>query len=104
MSELTEEEKLRFSVCLSVNKALKSQGEFGRMEIAGGRYAVGRFLLGTEEYQGAWNYMMTKWLPESGYMPDDRLCFEHYPPQESHEDQEENTRRMVEIFIPIAPL
>ena len=126
--ELTEEEKLRVSVCLSVDKAVAGQGEFGRMEIAGGRYVVGRFLLGTDEYQGAWNYMITKWLPESGYMPDDRLCFEHYPMQESRahgmhgssgnrsqeflehgmqEPREHNMdheRRMVEIFIPIAPL
>lgn len=99
--ELTKEEKLRLSVCMSVENDLVSEGEFGCMEIAGGKYAVGRFFLETDEYQSAWNYMMLKWLPESGYVPDDRLCFEYYPPQENEND---SLRRIVEIFIPITPL
>lgn len=99
--ELTEEEKLRLSVCMSVENDQVSEGEFGCMEIAGGKYAVGRFSLETDEYQSAWNYMILKWLPESGYVPDDRLCFEYYPPQVNEND---NMRRIVEIFIPIMPL
>lgn len=99
--DLTSEEKLRLSVCMSIKNDVTSQGEFGSMVLVGGKYAVGRFLLGADEYQGAWNYMTSVWLPDSGYMPDDRLCFEYYPPQ----DQEENhTRRIVEIFIPVTPL
>lgn len=99
--ELTEEEKLRLSVGISVKEVIHSNDEFGCMELAGGKYAVGRFLLQEDEYQGAWNYMMSKWLPESGYMPDDRLCFEYYPPKEY---EAEDRKRMVEIFIPITPL
>ncbi len=100
-SDLTEEEKLRLSVCMSTNKDVTCRGEFGCMELAGGRYAVGKFLLGPDEYQGAWNYMISRWLPDSGYMPDDRHCFEYYPPQDNEEN---STRRLVEIFIPINPL
>ncbi len=105
-SELTEEFKLRVSIGVSVGEELSRKeeisctGEFGSTEIAGGKYAVGRFLLDNEEYQGAWNYMISKWLPESGYMPDDRLCFESYPSEEEGTDR----RRIVEIFIPIIPL
>lgn len=98
--ELTDEDKLRLSVCMSVENHQESQGEFGVMEISGGKYAVGIFLLGADAYQGAWNYMISKWLPESGYVPDDRLSFEYYPAQEEQNDN----RRLVEIFIPIAPL
>lgn len=100
-SDLTAEEKLRLSVCMSIKNDVANQGEFGCMELAGGRYAVGRFLLGADKYQGAWNYMISGWLPDSGYLPDDRLCFEYYPPQEKEDD---HTRRVVEIFIPITPL
>ena len=100
-SDLTAEEKLRLSVCMSIKDEMANQGEFGCMELAGGRYAVGRFLLGADEYQGAWNYMISGWLPDSGYLPDDRLCFEYYPLQEKEDD---HTRRVVEIFIPITPL
>jgi len=99
-NNLSGEEKLRLSVCISVPKNVKGTGEFGNMTIAGGKYAVGRFLLKSDEFQGAWNYMILKWLPESGYLPDDRLCFEYYPP-DVHQNKEET---MVEIFIPITPL
>ena len=99
--DLTVEEKLRLSVCLSVHDDVPAQGEFGCMEIAGGRYAVGRFLLGASDYQGAWNFMISKWLPDSGYLPDDRFCFEFYPPQQEEDD---HGRRPVEIFLPITSL
>lgn len=99
--ELTIEEQLRLSVCMSTREEVKTDGEFGRMILEGGKYAVGRFLLKPNEYQLAWNYMLSKWLPESGYLPDDRMCFEHYPPQEYYESKEE---KIVEIFIPITPL
>ena len=99
--DLTKEEKLRLSVCMSVKNDVINHGEFGCMELAGGKYAVGKFLLGTDEYQGAWNYMISRWLPDSGYLPDDRLCFEYYPPQEK---EDEHISRVVEIFIPITPL
>jgi len=100
-ANLVTEDKLRLSMCMSISDEIEASGEFGIMEIAGGQYAVGRFLLDSDEYQGAWNYMFSKWLPESGYMPNDRLCFEYYPAQEY---MEENERRMVEIFIPITSL
>lgn len=100
-SDLTAEDKLRMSVCMSIKQDLAYQGEFGCMEIAGGIYAVGRFLLREDEFQGAWNYMISEWLPDSGYVPDDRLCFEYYPFNEPEGDHE---RRVVEIFIPITPL
>lgn len=100
-SDLTVEEKLRLSVCMSIKNDMKNQGEFGCMELAGGKYAIGRFQVEENEYQGAWNYMISKWLPDSGYLPDDRLCFEYYPPQEK---EYSHARRTVEIFIPIIPL
>lgn len=99
--DLTIEEKLRLSVCMSVEEEVEDSGEFGNMELTGGHYAVGKFMLKPDEYQGAWDYMLSKWLPESGYIPDDRLCFEYYPPQVAGIEKEE---RIVEIFIPIVPI
>lgn len=99
-SDLTQEEKLRLSVCMSIKKDFDNHHEFGTMEIAGGNYAVGKFLIGSNEYQNAWNYMLLKWLPESKYQPDDRLSFEYYAPQIK---EDEMGRVIVEIFIPIIP-
>lgn len=55
-------------------------------------------------YTGAYkgnSDLFSKWLPDSGYLPDDRFCFEHYPPQKIEGAQ---SRHIVEIFIPIKPL
>jgi AraC family transcriptional regulator len=95
--ELTEESKLRLSVAMSLEKEYKPKEEFGIMEISGGKYAVGKFILKEDEYQKAWNYMFYKWLPESGYIPDDKPCFERYPISENNKDG----RMEVEICIPI---
>jgi len=98
--ELTEESKLRLSVALSLEKNYKPTEEFGITEISGGKYAIGKFFLNEDEYQKAWNYMFYKWLPESGYIPDDKPCFEYYPISKNPE----NSRREVEIYIPIISL
>ncbi|GKX29677.1 AraC family transcriptional regulator [Vallitalea longa] len=98
--ELTSEDKLRMSVCMSINKNIRTCDEFGSMILEGGKYAVGKFFIKPDEYQLAWNYMLSKWLPESSYVPDDRLSFEYYPPENNENSQE----RLVDIFIPIAPL
>ncbi len=99
LCDLTEEEKLRISVCMTVDKKIKTHGEYGSMEIKGGKCLVGRFILSSDDYQGAWDYMLTKYLPESGYMPDDRMFLEHFPKQDNKDD-----KRIVEIIIPITPL
>ncbi|MCT4620062.1 MAG: AraC family transcriptional regulator [Marinisporobacter sp.] len=99
--DLTMEEQLRLSVCMSTDEEVKIDSEFGSMILEGGKCAVGRFLVKPDEYQLAWNYMLSKWLPESGYVPDDRVFFEYYPPQKSLKNKEE---KVVEIFIPITPL
>ncbi|WP_304944463.1 AraC family transcriptional regulator [Vallitalea guaymasensis] len=99
--DLTMEEQLRLSVCMSIDSDVRTNGEFGSMILEGGKYAVGRFTLKPDGYQLAWNYMLSKWLPESGYVPDDRVFFEYYPPEDNINHKEE---KIVEIFIPIIPL
>jgi AraC family transcriptional regulator len=99
--DLTMEEQLRLSVCMSIDTDIRTKGEFGSMILEGGKYAVGKVSLKPDEYQLAWNYMLSKWLPESGYVPDDRLFFEYFPPEENINEKEE---KIVEIFIPIIPL
>lgn len=92
----TDESKLRTSVCLSVPAGTEVDGEIRKMTVAGGKYAVGRFTLSPAEYGQAWNYMYAEWLPQSGYRPDERAAFEHYP------NCEENCEKMtVEIFVPV---
>ncbi len=99
--ELTDEEKLRISVCMSVPKDTEVDGDIGKSIISEGKYAVGYFEIKETEYAEAWEFMYGKWLPESGYQPDDGCPFECYLNDPSQDPENIN---IVEIYIPIKPL
>ncbi|MBN1698986.1 MAG: AraC family transcriptional regulator [Spirochaetales bacterium] len=95
--EITSEENLRVSVCVSIDEKTEPRGEIGKLRLPGGKYAVGRFLLGARDYSAAWGWMYGAWLPASGYEPDDRPAFEWFPV-----DEEKCEGRMpVDICIPL---
>ncbi|MBN2443161.1 MAG: AraC family transcriptional regulator [Spirochaetales bacterium] len=98
--EITAEEKLRVSVCVSINEDIEPSGEIGTLQLPGGKYAVCRFLLGPKDYSAAWGWMYGTWLPLSGYQPDDRLAFEWFPPREN----KKGAGMEVDICIPVRPL
>jgi len=75
---LTEEQKLRLDVCVPIGKGIEVSGEVCEAVIPGGTYAVGHFVLGTNEYSQAWAHMYSEWLPGSGYRPADTAPFERY--------------------------
>lgn len=100
--EITGEERLRLSCCITVPPGTEGEGEVGSMVVPGGEYAVARFELhGPSEYEPAWNAMYGTWLPQSGYQPDDRVCFEVY-----HNDPGTHPQglHIVDICIPVRPL
>lgn len=99
--DVTEEGKLRMSICLTVPENTKVDSEIGKMKIDGGAYAVAHFEIGGDEYEGAWNWVYGTWLPESGYQPDDKPCFELYGP-----DPKEHPmgKHVVDICVPVKPL
>ena len=98
---VTEEDKLRTSVCVTIPGGMKTDGEVGTMKVAGGTYACGRFEINDEEFEGAWNAMMGQWLPESGYLCEDNPPFELY-----HNNCEEHpeTKHIVDVCIPVKPM
>lgn len=98
---ITDEEKLRTSVCISVPEETKVEGEVGKMNIPAGKYAVGHFELTPETYETAWDYLFSEWLPGSGYQCDDRPTFELYlnDPKEHPEG-----KHIVDIYVPIKPM
>ena len=98
---ITDEAKLRTSVCITVPAEIKAEGEIGRMKIDGGKYAVAHFELANNEYQDAWNAVYGGWLPESGYQPTDGPPLEIYlnDPQQHPEG-----KCIVDICIPVKPL
>ena len=99
--EITEEEKLRTSACITVPKDTPVDGEVGYMTVPGGKFAVARFELAQDEYEEAWKLVFGTWLPESGFQPDDRLCYELY--HNDPKDHPEN-KCIVDICVPVRPL
>ncbi len=97
---LTPDRKLRVSVCLTVPADTTVSGEIGKMTVPGGKYAVARFELRTDQYPEAWTWLFARWLPQSGYLPDDRPSFEMYGPVR----QSSGGRETVDICLPVKPL
>jgi AraC family transcriptional regulator len=75
---LTDDDRLRVSVCVPVPAGTPAEGDIGRMALPAGPCAVGRFELGVTDYPIAWYAMAGGWMPDSGYEPDDRMPFERY--------------------------
>lgn len=97
--QTVEAEKLRVSCCIPVPPATEVAGEVGTMTIEAGTYAEARFTLDATQFGGAWNWVYGVWLPESGYQPDDKLCYEKYPPNDKSSET-----FIVDICVPVRPL
>lgn len=97
---VTEIEKVRQSACITVEGDVKVDGEIGKMKVKGGKYAVGRFEIGPEGFQNAWDSMCV-WVAESGYQPDDGFPYELYHnDHKSHPEQ----KFILDICIPVRSL
>jgi AraC family transcriptional regulator len=71
------------------------------MIIPGGTFAVGHYEIDVHEYGEAWDKLMREYLPESGYQPDDRLCFELYL---NDPEQHPEGKHIVDICEPVRPM
>lgn len=99
--KLADEDKLRTSACITIPGDMDVDGEIGKMKLEGGEYAVGHFEINEEQYTEAWNHMAGDWLPQSGYQPDDRQCFELNLNEPGKHPQ---NKHIVDICIPVKPL
>lgn len=76
--EITDAQKLRLDVAITVPEGTIGGGEIGTRVLAGGTYAVARARIQTNQFIEAWDTLMGGWMPSSGYQPDDRPRFEFY--------------------------
>ena len=95
---VTIEDKLRMSVCITVPPETKVDGEIGKMEIEAAKYVIAGFELTASDFQQAWDWIYGQWFPTSGYQPDDKPCFEIYP-----EEPKDGTF-IVDICVPVKPV
>ena len=98
---VTDEDKLRTSACITIPAEMRVDGEIGKMTLDPGDYAVGHFEINEDEYGEAWNHLMGGWLPQSGYQPDDRTCFEI---NLNDPGKHPENKHIVDICIPVKPL
>lgn len=95
---VTIEDKLRMSVCVTITAETKVDGEIGKMEIEAAKYVIARFEVTAEDFQQAWSWIYGQWLPSSGYQPDDKPCFEMYP------EEPKDGKFIVDICVPVKPM
>ena len=100
---ITPRTKCRYRACISVNEAyIQTRGEVKTLDLAAGKYAVYPFKGKVEDISDAYAFMYGGWLPQSGYMPDEKPLLEIYPPElhtECHTGFLE-----YEIALPVIPL
>ena len=66
---VTIEDKLRMSVCITVPEETKVDGEIGKMEIPRARYVIARFVLTAQDFQEAWDWVYGQWFPQAVTSP-----------------------------------
>ncbi|OPZ70801.1 MAG: DNA gyrase inhibitor [Verrucomicrobia bacterium ADurb.Bin474] len=100
--EITKDEKLRVSVGVTVPEGTRGDSKVSVMRLDGGRYAVAHCRIAKSgEFLSAWKALCGEWLPQSGFQPDDRLCFEQYL---NDPEQDPEGIIVVDMCVPVKPL
>jgi AraC family transcriptional regulator len=95
---VTENNRLRSDVCLTINKPVKARKEIGVKPIQGGKYAVFQYNGPFNRNSDIYDIVFNQWLPESGYEVRNLPIFEKYlsDPIEGKPGELET-----EVYIPI---
>ncbi len=100
-TDVTEEAKLRISLGFTVAPGTPTSPPINLLEIPEGQYVVARFEIDPKQYGAAWAYVMGTWMPESGYQPDDRPCYECFlNDPKTHPEG----KHVVELRVGVKPL
>ncbi len=95
---ITSPDRCRFYACITTDKYIKPQGEFGYQTIKGGKYAVFTLKGSYSGLMGLYNGIYAEWLPKSGYCLRDNISFEKYL---NHPEKVKQQELLTEVYIPI---
>ncbi len=98
--KITEQDKLRTSICITVPKDTKVEGEIGKMNIPGGKYMLASFEITSDEFEESWDYTYKK-LMEDGFQPSDSVAFEIGKNDPSKHPE---NKHIIDICVPVKPL
>jgi len=76
--EVTPPDKVRYDAAISVTRPVSPEGDFGVLELAGGRYAVATHKGPYGELSKTYRSLYGGWLPKSGHRLRDLPTFEQY--------------------------
>jgi len=99
--DVTPVEQLRADACITIPPGMKTKRDIGAMDIPGGLFAVAHVEIDPSQYGEAWDRLITDWMPQSGYQPDGRLCYENYL---NNPEKHPEGKHIVEICEPVRPL
>ncbi len=100
--KVTDESKLRLDACLVVPENTEVEGEIGKQTLPAGEFAITRVeVKDPKEYEQAWNSIYRDWLPENGYEPDNRPCYEIY---RNDPKKDPEGKQIVDLCVPVKPL
>ena len=100
---ITPKTKCRYRACITIPESVKlPKGEIRVTDIPAGKYACYHFKGKQEDISDAYALLYGIWLPQSGYIPDEKHLLEIYPP-ELHTTE---TCELLEydILLPVHPL
>ena len=95
--KVTEISKVRQSAGITLEREIASDGEVGTMTIPKGKFAVGRFEIGVEEFEKAWNSMCV-WVAENDYKSRDGNYYELYYNDHTHHPER---KFILDICVPV---
>jgi AraC family transcriptional regulator len=98
---VTDPARCRYDAAIAVPHDLRVDGDVNVAELAGGKYALGRFGGRAEELGRAYDELFGRWLPGSGFQPDNRPIFELYG---ANPLDEKTGRFTLDLCVPIRPL
>jgi AraC family transcriptional regulator len=98
---VTPMDKRRFDVCIQLDKAVSLSHPVDRQIIQGGLYAVYHSTIENFDFYAHWNRFLKYWFPSSGFIPDNRPCFERIY---NLFDQNQNNPLLVDICVPVRKL
>ncbi|EGU61595.1 AraC family transcriptional regulator [Vibrio nigripulchritudo ATCC 27043] len=85
---ITDKSQLRVMVAIPIEEGIKPSGDVSATTLSGGLYAVRNFYLTETEFSYAWDWMVSVWLPKSGYqMDNEREAIERCNVPVEHEGQ-----------------
>ncbi len=99
--DVTPVDKLRADACVTVRKGTRTKRDIGTTTVPGGLFAVAYVEIDPTQYGEAWDRLIGEWMPQSGYQPDDRMCYELYL---NDPEKHPEGKHIVEICEPIRPL